>query len=128
MRANPEPGRATLAEDPSYVFFRELPAHDPGLGPLGALNRPLTPGRSLAVDPAHVPLGAPVWVEVEGALGWRRLMVAQDTGGAIRGAQRADLFIGTGEAAGQLAGQVRDGGRMLVLLPIERAFLLALGD
>ncbi len=128
VRANPGAGQAALADDPSYVFFRELPRHDPALGPLGALNRPLTPGRSVAVDPAHVPLGAPVWVEVDGALGWRRLMVAQDTGGAIRGAQRADLFIGTGTEAGDLAGLVRDGGRMVVLLPIERAFVVALGD
>lgn len=116
---NPDEGRALLQHDPSYVFFRPLSDHPARLGPLGALSVPLTPLRSLAVDPAHVALGAPVWVE-RGAM--RRLMVAQDTGGAIRGPQRADIFFGTGEGAEQAARRIRDGGRMVVLMPVELAF------
>lgn len=116
---NPDDGRALLHHDPSYVFFRPLGDHPARLGPLGALSVPLTPLRSLAVDPAHTPLGAPVWVE-RGAM--RRLMVAQDTGGAIRGAQRADIFFGTGQGAEQAARRIRDDGRMVVLMPVELAF------
>ncbi|MGB1033852.1 MAG: 3D domain-containing protein, partial [Primorskyibacter sp.] len=78
----------------------------------------------IAVDPAFVPLGAPVWVEKGGAEPLHRLMIAQDTGSAIKGAQRADVFMGTGDVAGRAAGRLRDGGRMVVLLPIERAYAL----
>jgi membrane-bound lytic murein transglycosylase A len=78
--------------------------------------------RSLAVDPRHVPLGAPVWIEKDGDAPLRRLMVAQDTGSAIKGAQRADIFFGTGQRAGSRAGNIRDTGRMVVLLPIQRAY------
>ncbi|WP_333828905.1 murein transglycosylase A [Pararhodobacter sp.] len=116
---NPQEGRALLQHDPSYVFFRELGHHPARLGPMGALTVPLTPLRSLAVDPAHTPLGAPVWIE-RGAM--RRLMIAQDTGGAIRGPQRADIFFGTGEGAEQAARRIRDDGRMVVLMPVELAF------
>lgn len=116
---NPDEGRALLQHDPSYVFFRALDDHPARLGPLGALSIPLTPLRSLAVDPAHTPLGAPVWIE-RGAM--RRLMVAQDTGGAIRGPQRADIFFGTGQGAEQAARRIRDDGRMVVLMPVELAF------
>ena len=119
VRNNPEAGQALLQHDPSYVFFRLLPDHPAELGPLGALDVPLTPGRSLAVDPAHVPLGAPVWVQRDST---SALMVAQDTGGAIRGPQRGDLFMGTGETAEQEARRVRERGRMVVLLPVELAF------
>ena len=77
--------------------------------------------RTIAVDPEHTPLGAPVWIEKAGADPIRRLMVAQDTGGAIRGAQRADIFYGFGDQAGLAAGEIRDPGRMVVLLPIELA-------
>lgn len=119
VRNNPDDGRALLQHDPSYVFFRELGYHPARLGPLGALDVPLTPLRSLAVDPAHTPLGAPVWIE-RGAM--RRLMVAQDTGGAIRGPQRADIFFGTGQGAEQAARRIRDNGRMVVLMPVELAF------
>jgi len=121
VRANPGPGRELLRHNPSFVFFRELDAMSPALGPIGAMARPVTALRSVAVDPAFTPLGAPVWLEKDGAAPLRRLMVAQDTGGAITGAQRADIFFGTGEAAGEAAGRVRDGGRMVVLLPIEIA-------
>ena len=121
VAANPDEGRRLLHHNPSFVFFRELHDHPPHLGPLGAMNRPVTPGRSLAVDPVHVPLGAPVWVEKEGAGPLHRLMVAQDTGSAIKGPQRADIFFGTGAQAGRLAGRVRDGGRLVVLLPTALA-------
>jgi membrane-bound lytic murein transglycosylase A len=110
-----------LAANGSYVFFRELPPVAAGPdGPPGALGVPLTPGRSLAVDPRAVPLGAPVflattWPTSKQSL--RRLMLAQDTGGAIKGAVRADFFWGFGEDAGELAGAMRAPGRMWVLLP-----------
>ncbi len=125
VRRNPEAGKELLFHNPSYVFFREVsevPAH---LGPLGAMNRSVTAMRTIAVDPAYVPLGAPVWIEKDGEDPMRRLMIAQDTGSAIKGAQRADIFFGTGEAAGRAAGQLKDPGRMVVLLPIQRAFALA---
>jgi len=128
VRDNPGTGRALLQHDPSYVFFRVLRDQSAAPGPRGAMNRALVPGRSIAVDPAFTPLGAPVWVEKDGASPLRRLMFAQDTGGAIKGPQRADIFIGTGTAAGSEAGAIRDPGRMVVLLPIEQAFTLALGD
>ena len=128
VRENPWQGRGMLQHDPSYVFFRVLPDQSQTPGPRGAMNRPLVPGRSIAVDPAFTPLGAPVWVEKDGAEPLRRLMFAQDTGGAIKGPQRADIFIGTGDTAGSQAGAIRDPGRMVVLLPIEQAFVLALGD
>ncbi len=121
---NPQAGMALLNVNPSYVFFRtllDLPAEK---GPIGAMGRSITTMRSIAVDPDYTKLGAPVWVEKDGAGAFRRLMVAQDTGGAIKGAQRADIFFGTGDAAGDAAGTVKDGGRMLVLLPIDRAYAL----
>jgi len=121
VRRNPAAGRELLYHNPSYVFFREVEISDPGLGPLGAMNRSITPLRTIAVDPAFTPLGAPVWIEKEGAGPMRRLMIAQDTGGAIRGAQRADIFYGFGDVAGEAAGEIRDPGRMMVLLPIEMA-------
>ena len=121
VRRNPAAGRELLYHNPSYIFFREVDLPDPDLGPLGAMNRSITPMRSIAVDPEHTPLGAPVWIEKAGADPIHRLMVAQDTGGAIRGAQRADIFYGFGEEAGLAAGEIRDPGRMVVLLPIELA-------
>lgn len=124
VRRNPEAGQELLYHNPSYVFFREVSHVGDHLGPLGAMNQPVTPLRSIAVDPEFVPLGAPVWLEKDGAGKMRRLMVAQDTGSAIKGAQRADIFFGTGKAAGQAAGRLRDPGRMVVLLPIQRAYAL----
>lgn len=122
------PGRLPelLNSNPSYVFFRELPpppAQGPD-GPPGALGVPLSAGRSLAVDPRAVPLGAPVflsttWPNRSAAL--RRLMLAQDTGGAIKGIVRADFFWGFGEEAARLAGSQRQTGRMWVLLPANGA-------
>lgn len=121
VRANGEPGRRMLHHNPSFVFFRVIDHVPAGKGPLGAMNRSITSGRSIAVDPAYTPLGAPVWLEKDGRKPIRRLMVAQDTGSAIKGAQRADVFYGTGAEAGAQAGRIRDPGRMVVLLPIEMA-------
>lgn len=124
VRRNPAEGQQLLNHNPSFVFFRKIADLDPGEGPIGAMGRSITTMRSIAIDPAFVPLGAPVWVEKEGADPMRRLMIAQDTGGAIKGPQRADLFFGTGPEAGRLAGQIKDGGRMVVLVPIERAYAM----
>lgn len=124
VRRNPDAGRELLFHNPSYVFFREVTNVPAERGPLGAMNRSVTALRSIAVDPAHVPLGAPVWVEKDGADPMRRLMVAQDTGSAIKGAQRADIFFGTGPRAGRRAGRLRDPGRMVVLMPIQRAYAM----
>jgi membrane-bound lytic murein transglycosylase A len=125
VRRNPAAGAELLLHNASYVFFRRIDDLDPAHGPRGAMNRSITTGRSIAVDPAFVPLGAPVWIEKAGAMPVHRLMVAHDTGSAIKGAQRADLFMGTGDAAGRAAGTLRDGGRMLVLMPIQRAYAMA---
>ncbi|MBQ0748844.1 MAG: murein transglycosylase A [Roseovarius sp.] len=124
VRRNPEEGRELLFHNPSYVFFRRVDDVPAERGPLGAMNRSVTTLRTVAVDPAFVPLGAPVWVEKDGEGPIRRLMVAQDTGSAIKGAQRADIFFGTGDAAGQAAGRLRDPGRMVVLMPIQRAYAM----
>ena len=123
--ANPAKLDALLNQNPSYVFFRELPRNGTNQdtaadGPLGALGVALTPERSIAVDPRHIPLGAPVFLATSwpgSARPLARLMLAQDSGGAIRGAVRADYFWGFGEAAGALAGRMRQSGRMWVLLP-----------
>jgi membrane-bound lytic murein transglycosylase A len=117
-RRNPAKVQEYMNGNPSYVFFRELPRELPG--PLGALGVPLTAERSIAVDPRVVPLGAPVYLSTtypNTAQPLQRLMVAQDTGGAIAGAVRADFFWGFGDAAGSLAGRMRQAGRMWVLLP-----------
>lgn len=124
VRRNPVAGQELLWSNPSYVFFRRIDSVPAELGPLGAMNRSVTTGRTIAVDPAYVPLGAPVWIEKEGANPIRRLMIAQDTGSAIKGAQRADIFMGTGDQAGRLAGRLRDPGRMVTLLPIQRAYAM----
>ncbi len=117
-RANPKRLHELLNVNPSFVFFRELP--DNGGGPPGALGVPLTPGRSIAVDPRAVPLGAPVFLATtQPASGqpMQRLVLAQDTGGAIKGAVRADFFWGFGAEAGAQAGRMRQKGEMWVLLP-----------
>ncbi len=124
VRRNPVDGPELLRHNPSYVFFREVNQVPPEMGPLGAMNRSVTTLRSIAVDPQYVPLGAPVWIEKEGAEPMHRLMIAQDTGSAIKGAQRADIFFGTGDEAGRVAGRIRDPGRMVTLLPRQTAFAL----
>ncbi len=115
---NPKKVVALLEQDASYVFFRELPNALPA--PLGALGVPLTNEYSLAVDPRTIPLGAPVFLSTtmpESTVPLNRLMLAQDTGGAIRGAVRADFFWGFGENAAALAGRMKQQGRMWVLFP-----------
>ena len=115
--ANPARLQEALSHNASYVFFRELPAVD---GPIGAHGVPLEAGYSIAVDPKFVPLGAPVFLATTYPLSAQpleRLVMAQDTGGAIRGAVRADFFWGSGAEAGALAGRMRQPGRLWVLWP-----------
>lgn len=115
---NPQRLQELLNANPSLVFFRELPVT--GNGPPGALGVPLSPERSIAVDPRHTPLGAPVWLSTtrpNSPEALNRLMLAQDTGGAIRGPVRADFYWGSGPDAGSLAGKMKQQGRMWVLLP-----------
>jgi peptidoglycan lytic transglycosylase A len=117
-RANPARVAELLNQNPSYVFFRELPPLE--TGPVGAQGVVLTPQRSIAVDPRFVPLGAPVYLATthpNSSVPLEQLMIAQDTGGASRGPVRADFFWGTGEDAGRLAGRMRQQGQMWVLLP-----------
>ena len=124
VRENPDDGKELLWVNKSYVFFREVSEVPSDQGPLGAMNRSITTARSIAVDPAFTDLGTPVWIEKDGRDPIRRLMVAQDTGSAIKGAQRADIFYGTGDQAGREAGRIRDGGRMVRLLPIQMAYAM----
>ncbi|QYU68562.1 MltA domain-containing protein [Leptolyngbya sp. 15MV] len=110
---------ALMARNPSYGFFRRVDLADDE-GPIGALGVPLVPMRALAVDRAHVPFGLPVWVDGQDPITGaplRRLTVAKDTGGAIRGTARADLFTGWGAEAAERAGRMRDPARLWVLLP-----------
>jgi membrane-bound lytic murein transglycosylase A len=117
MVQHPMAAEMLRREDPSYVFFREL--H--GTGPVGAERVVLTPRRSIAVDPAYIPFGVPIWLDAEERYlpdaSERRLMVAQDAGGAIKGPVRGDLFWGTGADAGKEAGEMDARGRYFVLLP-----------
>lgn len=124
VRGNPTAGNALLNTNPSYVFFRKIGDLPADKGPIGAMGRSITAMRSVAIDPSFTPLGVPVWIEKTGDIPIRSLMVAQDTGGAIKGAQRADIFYGTGAAAGDAAGTIKDGGRMILLLPIDRAYAM----
>ena len=117
-RANPKRLQELLNTNPSLVFFRELPAN--GSGPPGALGVPLTPERSIAVDPRIITLGAPVFLSTtwpNDSKPLNRLMLAQDTGGAIRGPVRADFYWGTGAEAGSLAGRMKQRGNMWALMP-----------
>ncbi|HEY4254538.1 MAG TPA: MltA domain-containing protein [Roseomonas sp.] len=117
MRSHgPAAAAALMRENASYVFFRPMPDLPPDQGPPGALGVPLTPRRSVAVDPDFVPLGAPVYIATTDG-GWRRLAAAQDVGGAIRGPARADLFHGWDADAPDLAGRQRDPMMLYVLLP-----------
>jgi len=121
LAAHPDESRALLHANPSYVFFRELD----GEGPLGSEGVALTPGRSLAVDRSQIALGVPIWLDAEDPLDpdrrLQRLMVAQDTGGAIRGIVRGDVFWGAGADAAERAGRMRARGRFWVLLPVAIA-------
>ncbi len=117
LAAHPDRAQETMNTNPSYVFFKELK----GDGPVGAEAVALTPLRSLAVDPAFVGLGTPLWLDTNDANGdaIRRLMVAQDTGGAIKGAVRGDVFWGAGKQAEAEAGAMQSKGRYYLLLPKE---------
>ena len=120
-RDNPSQVGDLLNTNPSYIFFREAPGDTES--PPGALGVPLTAGRSVAVDRRYTPLGAPVflattWPNSERPL--YRLMMAQDTGGAIKGPVRADFFWGMGDAAGSEAGRMKQPLKMWVLLPVEK--------
>ena len=119
LRSNPARMTEILAKNPSYIFF-EL-RDDPANGPVGALNVILTPARSIAVDRNVIPLGAPVWLQTtlpdEDRSPLNQLMLAQDTGGAIRGHVRADVFWGQGVEAEKMAGLMKQQGKLFVLLP-----------
>lgn len=119
-RANPGRLNELLNANPSYVFFREVPNSKDG--PQGALGVPLIAERSIAIDPRSVPLGAPVFLATtrpNSSQAMNRLVMAQDTGGAIKGAVRADFFWGFGKEAGELAGRMKQSGKMWVLWPAE---------
>ena len=129
-RAHPDALPALLDENPSYVFFREVAPPLPGSleaaidGPIGSLGVPLLAERTIAVDPRFVPLGAPIFLSTTYPLSSRpleRLVMAQDTGGAIRGPVRADFFWGFGDAAGREAGRMRQQGRMWLIWPKDAA-------
>lgn len=125
LKADRDRGRRVMWQNKSYVFFRELSGKD-ALGPVGAMSIPLSPGRSLAVDTSFHALGLPIWVTApmlthatRGA-GFRRLMIAQDVGSAIRGPERGDIYFGSGNAAGRLAGVTKHSANFVVLLPKAR--------
>jgi membrane-bound lytic murein transglycosylase A len=120
LRDHPAEATALMQMNARYIFFREIP----GAGPIGALGVALTPGRSLAVDPGWLPLGAPLWLDTtypagtpEAGQPLRRLVVAQDSGSAIKGAVRGDLYWGSGDEALRYAGPMKQPGRYYLLLP-----------
>ncbi|MBV9992684.1 MAG: murein transglycosylase A [Alphaproteobacteria bacterium] len=117
--AHPDKAGAVMESDASFIFFKEMPIGDPNLGATGSENLPLTPNGSIAVDTRLHPLGVPFFIATTTPDGkaFDRLFVAQDTGGAIRGAVRADVFFGFGPEAEKLAGEMKQPGRMFVLLP-----------
>lgn len=121
MRQNPETARRLIRANASYIFFRLAPVADPALGPEGAAGAPLSPGRSLAVDANLWRYGLPFWLEGRLPGGTPpeagRLVVAADTGSAIVGPARGDLYLGTGAEAGIAAGNLRDAVGFVVLLP-----------
>jgi membrane-bound lytic murein transglycosylase A len=124
LAANPSEADAVMATNPSYVFFRELPPGPTGVprdGPDGSMGVTLTAGRSLAVDRRFVPLGLPVWLNAQNPdrpeIRTQRLLVTQDTGGAITGPVRGDVFWGTGSGAAERSGRMREFGNYYLLLP-----------
>lgn len=124
LRADPERGRHVMHQNASFVFFRELKAEE-AQGPLGVLSIPLVAGRSLAVDAGTHAIGTPVYVSSPALKhasstkkdGFHRLMIAHDVGSAIRGPERGDIYFGSGDKAGKLAGITKHPGRFFVLLP-----------
>lgn len=126
MAQHPHDARALMWENKSFVFFRDVELEDPKLGALGAQHVQLTPRRSLAVDRALWMFGTPVWLDIAAPCGagnaqmpFRQLLIAQDTGSAIKGLARGDVYWGFGEAAGNIAGPMKSSGAMVVLLPVE---------
>jgi len=123
LSANPSEAQDLLDQNASYVFFSIEPLDDPALGARGTQGVPLTAEASLAVDASAHPLGAPIWLETtvprsdQAQTPFHRLLIAQDTGGAIRGAVRGDIYWGVGEEAGEVAGRMRSAGKMAVLVP-----------
>ena len=120
IAAHPERRQELLDVNPSYVFFKEERMPDPTVGPKGALGVPLTPGRSVAIDKTYLPRGVPLFLSTtepasDGPL--QRLVMGQDTGGAIRGAVRADFFFGFGAQASDNAGRMKQRGQIWALLP-----------
>ncbi len=121
LSANPKQGAEVMDLNASYIFFRELK----GDGPLGALGVALTPGRSIAVDRRLIPLGIPLWLQAshpaadpgQGDRPLHRLVLAQDTGGAIKGGVRGDMFWGHGARAAAIAGRMKNAGQWFLLLP-----------
>lgn len=127
LKSNPAEATRIMRRNDSYIFFRELPAADPALGPIGAAGIPLTPRRSIAVDRKLHAFGTPVFIAAQLPVGaggavvpYGRLLIAQDTGSAIVGGARGDIFFGAGEHAGHLAGLIRHEAAFHVLLPVER--------
>lgn len=122
LRANPVEGRAVMRANRSYPFFRRLSETESRNGPVGSMGVALTPGRSLAVDPRYHTYGWPIWVSApslpdgQGAP-FERLMIAQDSGSAIRGPVRGDIFWGTGADAGRRAGHTKNACNFIVLIP-----------
>ncbi|MEX0808836.1 MAG: MltA domain-containing protein [Dongiaceae bacterium] len=123
LEANPDRAREVMYQNPSFIFFERID----GEGPIGAQGVVLTPSRSIAVDTRLLPLGVPLYVDtvwpagVDKGLPMRRLMIAQDTGGAIRGPVRGDIYWGSGDIAGDYAGQMKSQGRYYLLLPLTVA-------
>ena len=127
LRDDPERGKQVMWQNASFIFFRELKDVEADAGPMGALSVSLTAGRSLAVDPTYAPLGSPVYVSaptlppISGKKGdgFNRLMVAQDVGSAIKGPERGDIYFGSGEKAGKIAGVTKHPGNFFVLVPVS---------
>lgn len=123
LKANPEAARRLMRQNRSYIFFRVANDLDPARGPLGGSSVQLVPGRSLAIDRNLWPYGLPFWIDAdlpranESIEPFRRLMIAQDTGSAILGPARGDIFFGSGPAAGDRAGLIRHPAQFIVLLP-----------
>jgi membrane-bound lytic murein transglycosylase A len=123
LQQHPERQQEVFNQNPSVVFFREEKLADPSQGPKGAMGVPLTPGRSVAIDPRWLPLGAPLYLSSTDPLSaapLQRMVLAQDTGGAIRGAIRADLFWGWDYPAGDAAGRMRAQGSLWLLWPADQ--------
>nr|WP_298688156.1 MltA domain-containing protein [uncultured Dongia sp.] len=126
LRANPGQAKAMMNRNPRFIFFREVKEN----GPVGAMGVTLTAGRSLAIDPAFVPMGMPLWLDtawpiahgnIKRGAPLRRLMLAQDVGTAIKGPVRGDFFWGSGEEALRFAGAMKNPGNWFLLLPVTAA-------